>query len=323
MIELLQRAAIVGVLIGIATALGVHLLARASRPFRGLPPRHRAVALETALALPWLVPLVVLGAALAPSILASFWPALDHCAAHDDHHDHFCLLHPPHGGSVHVWTLLAMVCLVPVGLRLVRTVRRLVEAHAAIREVRRAARPAADGTLRIETDLPMCAAIGLTDTAVLVSDGARSRVSVEHLAIMLAHERAHVARRDVLRHALALLAATAHAPSTGVAFLHELAVAREQACDEAAAHAHGDRLSVAEAILHAARVFGADPALPSAASAPFGPAALASRVASLIEDPLSLPRAAKPSVLGALAITTLALPAVHHVLETLLDAVLH
>lgn len=321
--ELFARALIAVLLISIATVLAVRIAKPSRASFGRLPPRQRVVAIELALALPWLVPAVVVGAALAPSILALLWPAMDHCGAHDDQHEHFCLMHPPHGATSSGWAALALVLVVPAVLRLIEAARGLARARAEVERVRLAARRGVDGTLRVASDLPMCAAIGLSDTAILVSDGARARVSAAQLAIMLDHERAHVARRDVLRHALALLAASAHSPATAKALLDELSVAREQACDEAAAAVTGDRLSVAEAILHAARVFGSAPALPTMASAAFGPDAIASRVTALLADPLPLPGAAIPAVALAITITVGLLPGVHHALETLLGALLH
>lgn len=322
MIDLLERAVIVAVLTGAAASSAVSLCAAQPAWLGRLPPGHRALAIEALLALPWLAPAVVLGAALAPSFLALAWPALDHCGAHDDLHDHFCLLHPPRHDTVSSWTALASLVSGALLVRVLRVAARLRRAHASTARVRLAASPAADGTLSVPSDVPLCAVIGLTSPVILVSDGVRARVSSSHLEIMLAHERAHVARRDVLRHALALLATAAHAPRTARVLLDELAVAREQCCDEAAAVAAGDRIGVAEAILHAARVFGAHPALSEDAAAAFGPRAISSRVSYLLADPVAVPRRAIWSLLGVIALVVGWLPAIHHGLETLLCAVL-
>lgn len=323
MMEMFERALVVVVLTFVAAGAAVRGAALLGGPMRALPPRHRVLFLEAALALPWVLPALVVGAALAPSLLALLWPGLDHCAAHDDVHDHFCLLHPPHPSFTSWLVALCLLSVLPVGARILRAAQRLARAHVDIAALRRAARAGDDGTMRVPTDLPLCAVVGLTRPAILLSDGARSRVSPQHLSVMLAHERAHVARRDVPRHALALLAASALGPDLARSLLSGLAIAREQACDEAAAEALGDRSSVAEAIVRTAGIFGAHPALPDGAAAAFGPDAIESRVTSLLADPVPLPRLASAAVLAAVVLTAAALPAVHHVLETLLGALLH
>jgi hypothetical protein len=322
MIELLERAVLVAIVTSLGAAAAVSLGARFASRLRALPPDRRTLAIEVALVLPWIAPAIVLGAALAPSAAALLWPSFDHCAVHDDLHDHLCLIHPPSDTSAAWWAALGALFLVPTSVRATRAASGLWRAHRDIAAIRLAARPAGDGTMRLESELPICAVVGLTRPAILVSDGARAAIGPGDLVIMLAHERAHVARRDVLRHALARLAAAALAPRAAQALLDELRIAREQACDEAAAAACGERLRVAEAILSAARIFGDHPALAGDAVAAFGPGALQARVSSLLADPLTVPRIAISAAAGALAGVLAALPTLHHVLETLLGALL-
>jgi hypothetical protein len=69
-------------------------------------------------------------AVLAPSLLASVWPAYDHCLRHADHHVHLCLVHlPAHVGNATSWLVLVLV----VGWTSVRAARALAELCRASR----------------------------------------------------------------------------------------------------------------------------------------------------------------------------------------------
>jgi hypothetical protein len=322
-IGLFERALLVAATACLFGAALASALVPATPLVRALPPRARALCIEAILFLPWLAPAVLLGAGLAPSLMALLWPSVDHCQTHDDHHDHLCLLHPPPAAH-DLSTVLACLVLGAVAVRLLGLLPRIARAHHAARQLLDAGQRGAGGVWSLPTDLPVVAVVGAWTQAVVVSDGARRRVSPETLEIALAHERAHVTRRDLQRGVLVTLAGAAHGPETFAHWVADLSVAREQACDEAAADHVGDRIRVAEAILEVARAMSdtrllREHASFERASIAFGVDALEARIQSLLADRprLSLTALVAFGAIGALLVA--ALPTVHHVLESLLE----
>lgn len=108
----------------------------------------------------------------------------------------------------------------------------------------------------IASDEPLAFAAGWRRCRIIVASCLQRKLSDSEMRTVLAHERAHVARRDIIRHFLAETGATVHLPWVRAALLCDLRAATEQACDEVAARVIGDRLSVAETLLRVERVFG-------------------------------------------------------------------
>jgi beta-lactamase regulating signal transducer with metallopeptidase domain len=76
---------------------------------------------------------------------------------------------------------------------------------------------------------------------------------------VLAHERAHVRRREPLRRLLAALALALHLPGIAGALGRALRAAEEASADADAARSLGDRGRVAEALVRFARMRNAAP----------------------------------------------------------------
>lgn len=314
MIALAQLIALVASAIALATSAALFRRSVVDRTAR-LPPREQVLALEAIVLAPWALPILVVALALAPSALAWRWPSFDHCGSHD-HHAHLCLAHPPEHASAIAAVLVALAALWAFA-RAGAAIERELQAHRDVRELLAAARR--EGELwSLPSSRVICAVAGALAPGVVLSEGARARVAPSTLEIALAHERAHVARHDVVRQSLArVLASIQPSPEW---MLEALAIARERACDERAALEH-DRVDVAEALVRFARA--ADQDLPPAMLG-FGPEVLEARVRALLEEPIATPsRAITLALAATLGALALGAPFVHHALETLLGALAH
>jgi beta-lactamase regulating signal transducer with metallopeptidase domain len=287
--------------------------------------RHRAIAMLAAL--PAASAVVLLFAATLPSLVALVAPALDHCPVHDDGHAHLCFVHLPKVG-IHTGLLLCLVFLVSYA-----ALRAVFAASSVVRAVRVVAALARTGEQRrdlgitiVETSQPVCFAAGLLRPRVLLSRGLFNALSPEERAVVLAHERAHVRRRDALVGSVVRALAVVHLPWVGRWLVHELEVAAEQACDEEAARFVTDRVSVAAAILmveRAAQHAAARELAPVAVA--FGARAVERRVEALLGEP-EPPRSLRPLAIsigvGLVSVLVLA-DELHHLTESVLSVIAH
>ena len=283
--------------------------------------RHRALVLLAAL--PVLTAGALMLSAILPSLVSLERPGFDHCTSHNDGHPHLCFVHLPKMGMNTAFVLL-LVLLVTYGLlraafasaRVARAIRVLgVLAMSGER------RPDLGVTI-IETSQPLCLAAGLLRPRVLLSRGLLASLTTDDRAVVLAHEHAHVRRRDALVASVVRVLATLHVPAVSRWLVRELDVAAEQACDEEAGQMVGDRLAVASAILaveRAAQHAAAEQLAPVAVA--FGQRAAERRVVSLLAEP-EPPRSlvALAAGLGAVGSCVLAASGeLHHLIESLLS----
>ncbi len=248
-----------------------------------------------------------------PSIEAAVGLATDHCHAHGDHHLHLCFLHPPTSLSTGFTLLVAVLGAVTL-VRVAGLLRTLwharAEADALVREAQQF-----DDVLLVQSDVAFSAAVGLLTPVILVTRGLRSLLSAEESRAVLAHERAHAARRDALRLVVARITWSPLPAACSALLLSELSLACEETCDRAAAEAVDDPLVVAHALLCAARA-GSTPVPLLSMGLVTG--AIDRRVSALL-DPPSRPIAHTNALLAiSLIALVLAAPLVHHVAETLL-----
>ncbi len=282
-------------------------------------PRTRANTALWWLAAPWMLASLLVLLCFAPSLLALARGEVDHCPFHGDIHAHFCFVHGGHPEASPVgWALLAGLA-APWGLRLLGALRRV---GAAWRRTRGLVSAASRSPLSLPSPRPFAGTVGLLRPRVVISDGLRAALPPPLLRAVLAHEQAHAQRNDNLWRAVALALATLHLRETRRLLLDEHALACERACDEEAARAVG-RLTVAEALLAAARLAERTPPLAPFAVA-FDQGALETRVQALLSDaPAALPsswwRSALGGALAASAGVALADP-LHHIIETALGA---
>lgn len=290
-------------------------------------PRARHRALTLLAALPTVSAVGLLFAASLPSLVALVVPGLDHCPVHDDGHAHLCFVHLPHVG-IHTGLFVTLVflasyALLRAGLAASSVLRALRVVAALVRTGER--RSDLDITV-VETRQPLCFAAGLFRPRVLLSRGLFDALSAEERAVILAHERAHVRRRDALVGSLARALAAFHLPWAGRWLVDELEVAAEQACDEEAARCVTDRVSVAATILaveRAAQDVVARELGPVAVA--FGARAVERRVEALLGDPPQQ-QSLRPLVVsvGVAVVSVLVLAGeLHHLTESVLSVIAH
>jgi Zn-dependent protease with chaperone function len=166
----------------------------------------------------------------------------------------FCLHH--HDSSEPSLILLLSVAilagrLLTYGIQTIVVVLRAVRLGCALPG---AAPKAFMGCLVLPVEEPQAYVLGFLKPRVYVSQGLLERTNEDDLASVLAHERAHAARRDPLRRLIASLGLVLHLP--GIAHLLDRLLTRtqEMAADADAAIVVGDRIRVAESLVRFARL---------------------------------------------------------------------
>lgn len=303
---------------GVAVAIGA-AHRRLAPAVRRLAPATRARVLLLVAAMPALLAVVFLAIAILPKVVALSFGVPDHCASHGGH-AHLCPVHP-FDGTLRAIAAVPLAGLAASAIALAWSALRTHSALQALASIPGAAET--DGTVRVRAARPFAFTAGLLRPSIFVSTGLRDALAPEELAIVIAHERAHVRRRDALTVRAAAWLSALHLPALRREILSELRAACEQACDEDAA-CGGDRLRVAATIVQVARLQGDAAPWPSLA---FGDGDVGTRVAALlapaIEEPL-VPRerlwlaAAAFGCVGA----ALASP-LHHAAETLVAFLSH
>ena len=290
-------------------------------------PAARYRMLVVFAALPVATATILLLAAVLPSLVSLVLPALDHCPAHDDGHLHLCFVHLPAVAPSATVLLVVSALALYLTLQLTITTRRALRTARVLSVLERTGHPRCDlGVTVIETPEPVCLAVGLLRPRILLARSLLLQLDASERTVVLAHERAHVVRRDALVGALVRCLSTFHLPHVGRWLVRELDVAAEQACDERAASAVGDRLLVAATILQVERALGcrtSEPYTPLALA--FGAAAVERRVAALLVD------SPRPRSLGALKFlfaiggfcALVGAAELHHLTESLLSVVAH
>jgi Zn-dependent protease with chaperone function len=286
--------------------------------------RHRALVWTSVL--PAVLGSAAFLAAVAPPAIALALTGSDHCATHDDAHAHLCFAHfPKHGPNGIAWLVLA-AGFAWLAAKATEGVAELMRARRLVIWLTAAATVDEKGCSIVESPRPLCLSVGLVAPRVVVSEGLLRHAEREHVRAAILHEQAHVRRKDALVRLAARAASVLYPAPTRRMLLRELDVAAERACDERAATEVGDRVSVAEAILHLEKLLQHDADLHSlvlvrAMSAD----AVSRRVESLLEPA----RTGGPTCVmgGGLSAALLALfvmsEPIHHAAESLLAVTLH
>jgi hypothetical protein len=288
-------------------------------PLARIAPTSRVRWLRLLAAAPLLVSLGLVALCFVPSLIGA-----DDCVNHDDVHAHFCFLHRMIGpGGFYGWVVLG-TCGLIVTRHAAHGVRPLIRAHHVVSGLRNMAQPDAgfDAWL-LETPVAMSFAAGVFKPDVYVSRGMLSAFGRWELLAVVEHERAHVRRRDTLWRLATRMFALPYAlvPSRREQLLRDLDLAVEQACDEDAAIAVGDRLTVAEALLRCARALNGA-AMDSALVSGFANRGdVAARVEALAAEPVTRTIARSPITVTAVVVCGIALCAandLHEAAETVL-----
>jgi Zn-dependent protease with chaperone function len=285
-------------------------------------PARRARLLTALCVAPLCVAVLQTGLFFLPGMLGVVWPEMDHCLSHAaSGHAHLCFAHPP--GSAGAWLGWVIVGAVTVvlGRPLVRDLARTWRSARLVRSLLGSATPAAlDGVRVVDSPLPLAAATAL-GSDVLVSSALVSALSPDLLEAVVAHERAHIRRRDPWRRVAAMVLSAGQLPATRRALLDDLELASEQASDEEAALAIGHRVRVAQALLAVSRLLGEGGAPTPATAIAFDGSSIEARVASLLAPPIPNGRTST-EVIWLLAVLTLAIASAdpgHHLTEHVID----
>lgn len=306
-------------LVSVAVSLGWRCVARW---LEDAHPFDRARAALVAGAAPIVVSAAVVAACLLPGFVGALGGFGDHCLGHPEHL-HVCLVHPRFVMSVGLAALAGLACLGLARLG-APALRAWLQAMRRSQLLRLSpARVLAPDLREIESDRPFCFTSGFLRPTIWVSRALWRTLPEAQRAAALAHERAHVRRRDPLARAVVSLGTVGLWPSTRREILEQLFLASEQLCDEAAAAAVADRVLVAESLLAVERLCAGGLAhgllAPEAA---FGGSALPERIARLLDPPRGRPahragwRIAGVLAGGALLLASLRL---HHLVEHALE----
>ncbi len=306
----LAAIAMVAVLISAVVGIGLPWLDRFATK---LSPRHAARLWLGLAALP-----VLIGVLAA---VVSFLPAVgvghDHCLAHGPHHPHLC---PHHFGGAPgiVLVCIAVLASARIVYVLVAFGRGIQLGHRTSAILAQASDLHGDA-LVFPSGEPQAFVLGALKPRVHVSRGLLA-LGPEIVEPVLAHERVHAIRRDLLWRGLCSVLAAGHLPLVTRMLQLRLSTAQEIAADaEAAETMLEGRFKLAEALLLLARISRA-----SSLGISFTNGDLKTRVHALLATERILPTWPKRVLLlSGLALLTAVGAShdlIHHGLETLLGS---
>jgi Zn-dependent protease with chaperone function len=254
---LIQQGSFFGSILVVLTALfTAAIYPMLQSKLQTIGARTRASVLLGLCSLPAILTFVVLFAALLPSLLQLMGFESDHCLGHTDGHRHFCVIHRPtvlDSPSLDLIAFMFLLLIVLISARVVMDIlqaRQFRKALGAWRLVDR------DGAVSImDTDLPLAFTSGIFRPRIVLSTGLLQTLSDEERVLLIAHEKAHIERRDSLKSLLARSLSLAHLPWVRKALLAQFHLACEQACDEAAVRRSDSPHKMAELLVKIERLY--------------------------------------------------------------------
>ncbi|HHW1924388.1 TPA: M56 family metallopeptidase [Pseudomonas aeruginosa] len=256
---LLQFALLSGFVLAVALTL---LIGAFERPLRralwGKAPSQRARVSWWMLVTPALAGIAYTALTIAmPSMFDSSARFAATCSAHADALLHLCVWHPSgNGQSAWLWGALALLAGYAAWLASRAAVGLWRARRTLASMVRLSWRPGHPDKLRVlDVDQPMALACGVGHGHILLSTSLMRRLDPTQLRVVLAHEQAHIANRDVLHRLIAVVLSSIQLPGTRRRLLRDLELALEQRCDFAAANEVGCPVAVAETIVAVEKIF--------------------------------------------------------------------
>jgi Zn-dependent protease with chaperone function len=323
-IGLIVAASILFLLVSFVTALLARLLFRFSlNQMSRLAPSVRANALWALAALPLLFGLISVLLVMLPSITHAMGIASDHCMEHG-HHGHLCFVHSPLWAGNVIEPVIFGLALLVVVRRLMVILTPYIRSQLALSSLRSMTGHAGmyqDHQL-LSSRRVFAFTAGLLRPRIYVSSRLAQELSDDEYRAVLEHENGHRLRRDGLRRLSAQILSEAHFPQVRRALMLELGLAIEQSCDEHAAQAIGDRLTVAQAIVKLSRM-ARIPRIHANACQAFNASDCERRVTGLLNPPI--PRRHLHSFLGFVLILALCISGAvtadfwHHSVESMLS----
>lgn len=323
------ECAAIAALLGIGSSAIVMIASTLLRPILvRVGPSVRADLAFVGGVLPAILVLAGVAAVALPPIAGALGLAPDHCLQHG-HHPHVCVIH---GTTLLRPDLAALgaIALACFALRAGSLFARVLRSHRGAAELERlgTVTPARFPLILVPGGPRLCHAIGTLRPRVLVSESLAEQLDPGDLRCALAHETAHLQRRDPLAHLLLSTSALFALPLWSGALLRAYRAAAEQACDDAAAHAVCDGTLVARALVTVASLQrSAARTAPALGAFGFGEHPLEARVRRLLHARVfdvrrarALPVAACVAA-SALGCAVLHAHGVHHAVETALHLV--
>lgn len=213
-----------------------------------LSERQRARLWLVVAAFPSVAATLAIGASLLPAIGIGH----DHCLAHGLHHPHLCLNHLGSTPGIVLIAIALVFCLRVIYLlaSLGKNVQRSRNTSSLLAE----AHNTYEDAVIFSSETPQAFVLGTLRPRIHVSQGLLELGS-DVVEPVLAHERVHAARRDLLWRALFPVLALGHLPSMLDSLRIRLCAAQEMAADaEAADVLENGRLRIAEALVLLARI---------------------------------------------------------------------
>jgi hypothetical protein len=318
-LECAATAVLGGSVVGLLVWISVHVL----RPLIArMRPGLRSDVLFLAGVVPAVAAVATVVAAAAPSVAMALGLGADHCPGHADHF-HICFVH-----SAQLKPALAAFGVFGLAVWAYRfglLARGLMTTGFGARALERLGRVRAGRfPVFVVPGKKLCHATGLLRRRVMLSSDLAARLSPDELTCALAHEEAHLCRRDPLARFMLAVAGLFVPPPLAASFRQQHRQAAEEACDAVAAAHVGDGATVAAALLQVAALQRATPDAGVTAAA-FGGDGLEARVRALLDDRRSASARSHGPWLALGAASGLAWLALaradwlHHATETVLD----
>ena len=279
MIDLLQGSVLCGALIGAAVWVLVSILAPYVSASASLPPATRERVARALLYAPFWVPLAVIGASLAPGMIGALLTVGESCSTHGiASHHHLCSSHQTHGAG---W-LIALIVIAPAVWVVTACASRGWTEWNLARTLNAISRPSDFGpdVRLLDRPEPVALTVGWRNPTILLSTGLVAELSQSSLDVVIAHERAHIDRKDTWYALADRLAAGLLPRSAGRALTAQILAAREEACDAMAASQTGGNQAVADVLDEVLRIRSA-PALSDSLDS----ASVADRIERLLRPP--------------------------------------
>lgn len=316
------ECAALAALVGGATSLLAAAVGQVLQPLvRTAAPARRADLAFVLGALPAVAAIAVVLAAAAPSLAGALGLAADHCPTHL-HHVHLCLVH---GAGLR--PLLAAVGASSLALFLFRAAAlgaHVVETRRSLAALERlgARAPGRFPLVAVPGAPRLCHAVGVRRPRIVVSAELQRALQPADWEAALAHEEAHLRRRDPLAFLVLSLAGLFSLPPLARRAHRDFAQAVEEACDLEAAAAVRSPSQVARALVEVAALQRSAPG--PAIAAAFGETALERRVQRLLGEAPGRVAPARALLLSlaalaaGLAAALLHADGLHHAVETAL-----
>ena len=313
-LEALGLAAVAATLVSVLSLAVLPWLSSVRSPARradavfilGLAPLTLAAALALAIML--------------PAVLEALGGWRDHCDLHL-HHPHICALHSA-GARAPLVVLGALALSVAAGRALALALAQL-RAHRTLTDLERLGRTdrtAPFPVVHVPGSPWVCLAAGAWRRRVLMSTTIAEHLGPTQVNAALAHEVAHLERRDPMMAVALSWAGLASIPGVARRIQRAFADAAEQAGDAIAARDFGP-IVVAESLVAMARL--THTTAPPTCMA-FGGSSLEGRVHALLQGPMDASPSRSASIALALASTSVAIAAlrsdsIHHLIESVLQ----